>query len=425
MQTPKRFAFPSLRKIADLIYKGQPLLSHFVSEGGEHYLFYWIEGDLLQNRWLVCRVRLEQLVKYTDRKLSLQNIFLAPPDGFLYSLETDNGSELQYRNVQILFPADIPARQLPPKDSLYKGNPHAQPVDLLNLSAQYDSGLLQIHFSESPKVGYGTIDLSLLAPALNHLYEIADGLGLSYYKKQTDTRHLTERFVREDHKKLITTASHYELLHTLPGSFTILLRPRNQQLPMFGQESEPDKFSRYWYEFIQASFDFEKLKVFADQIDGRVVTSYQNLLKLIKTNRLQLQLKWANHYTQLQWQQGIGYQDAGQILENLNRLEYLSDRTIQLTGKFVALNIRSNLYVFEADDKSVSKGMVTPTLHASMSLLYFNRRYEVVIQRVETKQAGKPKPKTKDLLISFAEIQTSNRTLFQLNNGLIPDQEPF
>lgn len=425
MQTPKRFAFPTLRKVADLIYKGQPLLSHFMSEGGEHYLFYWIDGDLLQNRWLVCRVRLEQLLKYTDRKISLHSIFMAPADGFLYSLETDNGSELQYRNVQLVFPADVPVRQMPPGDSFYKGTPHAQPLDLMNLSAQYDSGLLQIHFSESPKVGYGTIDLSLLAPVLHHLHEIAEGLVFSYYKRQNDTRHIAEKFAKDDHKKLISSAAHYELLHTMPGSFNVLLRPQNQQLPMIGQESEPDKFSRYWYEFIEASFDFEKLKTFVAQIDSRVVASYQNLLKLVKAARLQLQLRWANHYTQLQWQQVISHQTAGQILENINQLEYLSDQTIRLTGKFVAINIRSNMYVFESDTKEISKGYVATALHHGVPLIFFSRKYEVVIQRIEMKQAGKPKPKTKDLLIAFSEVNAPNRNLFTLNNGLIPGSEPL
>jgi|GEM_PF-2213044 len=425
MQTPKRFAFPPLRKVADLIYKGQPLLSHFMSENGEHYLFYWIEGDLLQNRWLVCRVRLEQLLKYTDRKIALHSLLLAPADGFLYSVETDNGTQLQYRNAQILFPADIPARQLPPKNSFYEGSPQSQPVNLMELSAQYDSGLLQIHFSESSKVGYGTIDLSLLAPALHHLHEMAEGLSFCYYKRQTDTRHVPDKLARDDHKKLIASSAQYELVNTMPGSFNILLRPHNQQLPMMGQESEPDKFSRYWYEFIGSGFDFEKLKVFAAQIDSRVVASYQNLLKLIKAARLILQLRWANYYTQLQWQQVISYQEAGRILENINQLEYLSDHTVRLTGKFVALNIRSNMYVFESDSKEVSRGYVATALHHGVPLIFFSRKYEVVIQRIEVKQAGKPRPKTKDLLIALSELNSPSRSLFQLDNGLIPGQEPL
>jgi len=426
MQTPKRFAFPSLRKVADLIYKGQPLLSHFMSEGGEHYLFYWLEGDLLRNRWLVCRVRLEQLLKYTDHKISLQSIFLAPADGLLYSVDTDNGSDLQFQNIQIVFPNEISPRQLPPKDSLYKGPSLSQPLDLMDLSQKYDSGLLQIHFSESPQIGYGTIGLSLLAPALHYLHEMADGLGYSYLRRQTDTRHLPDRFSKEDHKKLITNASQYELINTTPGSFNLLLRSRNQQLPMPGQESEADKFSRYWYDFIEASFDFEKLKTFAAQIDSRVVASYQNLLKLVKTARLQLQLRWANHYTRLQWQQVISHQEASRMLENINQLEYLSDQTIRLTGKFVALNIRSNMYVFEADGgKEVSKGYVATALHHGVPLIFFSRKYEVVIQRIEMKQAGKPKPRTKDLLIAFAEVNAPNRSLFRLDGGLIPGQEPL
>ena len=427
MQAPKRFAFPPLRKVADLIYKGQPLLSHMMSESGEHYLFHWLEGDLLQNRWLACRVRLEQLLKYTDRKISLQSIFLAPADGFLYLVETDNGSDLQYRNVQLVFASEIPAKQLPPKDSLYKGTPQAQPLDLMDLSKKYDSGLLQIHFSASPKIGYGTIDLSLLAPALNHIFEMAEGLGHNYYKHQTDSKHLPGKFSREDHKKLIASASNYELVNTMPGSFNVILRPRNQQLPMIGQESEADKFSRYWHDFIAASFDFGQLVAFAaKKMDSRTVGSYQNLLKLVKTSRLHLHLRWANYYTQLQWQQSIGHAQATQILENINQLEYLTDNSLRLTGKFVALNVRSNMYVFESEDgREISRGYIATALHHGVPLLFFSRKYEVVIQRIEMKQAGKTKPKTKDLLIAFSEVSFGSRTLFRTENGLMPGQEPL
>ncbi len=418
MQTPKRFSFPPLRKVADLIHKGPMLLSHFVSESSEHYLFYWLEGDLLQNRWLVCRVRLEQLLKYTDRKISLHALLMAPSDGFLYKVETDNGTELQYQKIEIIFPKEVPKHQFPTRDSLYPGSPYTPPLDLMKLSSTYDSGLLQIHLSGSPKIGYGTIDMSLLAPVLHHLEEITTGLGNSYYKQQPADK-ATEKFARNDHKQLIVSASQYEIVQTLAGSFTLILRPRNQQLPLFGQEGEADKFSRYWHDFMEASLHFEKLKLFANTIEASVVLHYQNLLKLLKTTRIQMQIQWANHQSQLQWQHTLGQLEATTILENINRLEYLTDNTIRLTGRFTALNLRNNMYTFEsADGKEKSKGYIATALHHAVSVIIFSRRYEVVIQRIEMKQAGKPKPRTKDLLIGFSEVNAPTRTLFRLDTGL-------
>ena len=39
------FDFSKLIKVADLIYYDGPLLSHYVSNKGENYLFYWVDVD--------------------------------------------------------------------------------------------------------------------------------------------------------------------------------------------------------------------------------------------------------------------------------------------------------------------------------------------------------------------------------------------
>ena len=424
MHRPKRFAFPALRKVSDLIHRGRPLLAHYVSENDEHYLFHWLEGDLLYNRWLVCRVRFEQLLRYTERPVTLRNLFKAPPDGFLYAVDTDNGTDLQVSNVQIVFPSELPDKRLPAADSLYSGQPQTQSVDLLELSRKYDSALLQVHFSESPQVGYGTVGLSLLAPVTHHLQEMAEGLGYSYLRRQTDSRHLSGKFARDDHRKLVAGAASYELVGTLPGSFSLLLRPRNRQMALAGQETEPDKFGRHWREFMEASFELEKLKTAAAQTDSTVMASYQSLLRLIAGTRLRLQLRWANHQTGLQWNFVLDHQQAGGILDNINQLEYLSDVTLRLKGKFTALNVRTNMYSFVADGgKETSKGYVATALHHTVPLIFFSRKYEVVIQRIEVKQAGKAKPRVKDLLIALTEVNAPNRTLFRPDSGLLA--EPF
>lgn len=40
------FDFSKLIKVADLIYHDGPLLSHYVSNKGENYLFYWVDVDM-------------------------------------------------------------------------------------------------------------------------------------------------------------------------------------------------------------------------------------------------------------------------------------------------------------------------------------------------------------------------------------------
>ena len=58
------FDFSNFKKIADLICFEGPLLSHYVSSKGDDYLFYWVDRDDNDNRWMVLRVSLATLQKY-------------------------------------------------------------------------------------------------------------------------------------------------------------------------------------------------------------------------------------------------------------------------------------------------------------------------------------------------------------------------
>ena len=42
----KKRNFDKFKKVADLIYFDGPLLSHYVTNKGDNYLFYWIDQDV-------------------------------------------------------------------------------------------------------------------------------------------------------------------------------------------------------------------------------------------------------------------------------------------------------------------------------------------------------------------------------------------
>lgn len=115
------FLLKKLRRIADLIYFDGPLLSHFKNEDGDSYLYYWCDVDENYNRWLIFRVAEEELKQYLLGKISLREIILDPVDGFVYSADIDN--DLQYHNVYIIQPADLPETYFPEIDSFYEFEP--------------------------------------------------------------------------------------------------------------------------------------------------------------------------------------------------------------------------------------------------------------------------------------------------------------
>lgn len=108
-----KFPLRNLAKKTDLIYFDGPLLSHFTSEYGDNYLYYWCDIDENFNRWLIFRVDQRSLSRYLLGELSLHELMRNPRDGFWYSVDIDD--DLEYHNVQYVH--DLPDGYLPDADT--------------------------------------------------------------------------------------------------------------------------------------------------------------------------------------------------------------------------------------------------------------------------------------------------------------------
>lgn len=115
------YDFSSFRKIADLIYFEGPLLSHYISSKGDDYLFYWVDKDESDNRWLVLRTSLANLQKYMGKVITLRELIESPNDGYLYSVDVNN--DISYHDVKLVQPSALPEEYLPEKDSYYAFEP--------------------------------------------------------------------------------------------------------------------------------------------------------------------------------------------------------------------------------------------------------------------------------------------------------------
>lgn len=126
----KEFPFKNLFKVGDLVNYQGPLLSLFSNEKGELYLFDWSDNDAQYNRWLVFRVRLNQLLQYLNKNISHHQLISTCLSDCIYSVDMDN--ELNYNNVIRLNADEIPEEYLPDKDVLHDDNecPHLDKIKL-------------------------------------------------------------------------------------------------------------------------------------------------------------------------------------------------------------------------------------------------------------------------------------------------------
>ena len=115
------YDFSCFKRIADLIYFEGPLLSHYVSSKGDDYLFYWVDRDEHDNRWLVLRVSPVSIQKYIGKQTTLRELIESPNDGYLYCVDVDDN--IDFHNVKLVQPSSLPEEYKPEADSYYEFEP--------------------------------------------------------------------------------------------------------------------------------------------------------------------------------------------------------------------------------------------------------------------------------------------------------------
>ncbi len=113
-----QFDFKTLQKCGDLIYCDGPLLTHYISEHGDHYLAYWVDTDEHYNRWIVVRTCLDYLRQYVKKEIPLYQLIAHPADRIVWITDVDDKMELN--NTQIVAPEEIPGDYLPSETAFYE-----------------------------------------------------------------------------------------------------------------------------------------------------------------------------------------------------------------------------------------------------------------------------------------------------------------
>lgn len=115
---PIAFDFAKLQRQVDLIVCDGPLLSHYSTASGDHYLFYWVDRDDVCNRWMIVRTTLRAIRKYVLREIPLYQVLAHPEDGFVWL--TDLNDSLEAVRTEALPVKALPDNYLPDRNAMYE-----------------------------------------------------------------------------------------------------------------------------------------------------------------------------------------------------------------------------------------------------------------------------------------------------------------
>ncbi len=393
------FDFSKLIKVSDLISFDGPLLSHYMSDKGENYLFYWVEVDGYYNRWIVIRVDIFTIQKYLDKKITLHSIITNPNDGFVYIVDID--SDLKFHNNQLVLISDLPEIYTPTEDSYYNSE-IIDDIDLVAISQKYSSGILEFHIS-GRDVKYGSIPLYKFAPIIPKIEDMRKTMSARYIRR---IKHGLNNDLGNDAKRNIDRElrldTQYEYIYSLAGSVRIILKPINQQVSFVSTYS--DDFAHDIVSLLASGYNKDDISRFAELYDKNVLKKYNDLIVYLNEENLSLGVKWCNKNASKSFGKSISVGDSKIILSNLSDFEFDRSEDIELMGRFYSLNVKTGSYSFESSegDDFKSAGYLDEDRRQMAFDISFSKIYKVTIHR-KTSEAVGGKEQIKDTIISFIE----------------------
>lgn len=392
------FDFSKLIKVADLIYFDGPLLSHYMSDKGENYLFHWADADDDYNRWIVLRTDILSIQQYLDKKVNLRSLIMEPNDGFVFSVDIDD--ELNYTNIKVVPVEAIPNEYLPTEDSFYSFK-MKDDIDLSALSQKYSSGILEIHIG-GEDVKYGSIPLHKLAPIIPKIEEIRKSMSSKYTKRIKRSQQNMDKIAKQALEHELRLDTQYEFLYSLAGSIRIILKPINQQTS-FGP-TYSDDFAREFTGLFVSGYSKEDIQGYSETYDKQTIKKYSDFMSFLNSEKLSLGVKWCNMGTQTRINHKIEIDDTQKILTNLSNFDFDNEEELKVIGRFYSLNVKTGSYSFESveGDDFKSSGFLDDSRKQMAFSISFNKAYQVIINRKVKEPVGR-KQIIKDTIVSFVE----------------------
>ena len=393
-----KYDFSKLTKVSDLIYYDGPLLSHYISEKGENYLFHWADADDNYNRWIIIRTDIISIQHYLEKKINLRTIILEANDGFVYSVDIDDA--LNYSNIKAVPIDALPDDYIPTEESFYTFEVEND-IDLSSLSQKFSSGILEIHIS-GKDVKYGSIPFNKFALIMPKLEEIRKSMSAKYTKNRKKAQQNNNNDAKQDIAREIALDTNYEYLGTMTGSIRVILKPINQQTSFTSSYS--DEFAKEFTGLFISGFSKEDIQNYSKAYDKQTIKKYSDFMSYLNSEKLSLGVKWCNAITKKTFNHQINLKDTQKILANLSDFEYDNKEELKVIGRFYSLNVKSGSYSFESveGDDFKSTGFLDETRKQMAFTISFNKTYQVIIDRKETEQVGR-KPAIKDTITSFIE----------------------
>lgn len=405
-----KFNFDNFIHVSDLIYVEGPLLSDYVNERGDHYLFYWVDADNEYNRWLVFRIDITTIQDYLNKKIAFNKVIANANDGFVISVDVSD--DLAYYNKKLVLVNDIPLDYLPEIDSYYDFEV-VDDLDIMSLSKKYNSGILDIHL-DGDNIKYGSMNFNMFSESIIKFVDITSAMSTKFIKKvsedivkdEKNTKSKGQRKSASIIKMDVADKSNFDIVNFMTGSVRVILRPETSETHF--AKSYSDLFAEDIIELFESSKSHNAIELFAQKYDKNIIKKFSELIRYLNEQKMSIGVQWGNIQSNSTRKHFISKNETSTILQMLDNIDYNEEKEFEVIGKFYSINTRTGKFSFEeSDGKNTYSGDFIKNMQKYIFTISFSEEYKIVINRKISEAVGNKK-NIKDTITSLSAYNGNN-----------------
>lgn len=184
------------KKLGDLIYHEGPILSLFIDDDANMFLYRWVDCDDYTNKWMISSISSFELSQFYHKTLSLRQYYEKCNQWAI--VEIDNSLK-----IKKLYPLDLlPNEYLPKENSLYRDT----------LYTEFSNSLKAMYINRLAVISQHKPDIYdiLVLNAVGHTNEPAKELTKDFLPKSSDVTEIVQLFSALNHnvrKKILELVS--------------------------------------------------------------------------------------------------------------------------------------------------------------------------------------------------------------------------
>lgn len=144
----------------------------------------------------------------------------------------------------------------------------------------------------------------------------------------------------------------FQVVAFSPGSFEVVLE---KETPDTLAETVTSIALSDVFSVIECGNNTDLLSEYVAPFGLKFAKHYKELLSELKSNSVDLEMNWIDHNAELQ-KYNIEHRNAVEIIDYLNTISDILEERVFLTGKLTMINIRSNRFEFESEERGLIKG---------------------------------------------------------------------